>query len=67
MTDDPLLLLVIGGCLGVLAILIWGVSTFGRGGAEDGKRSNRIMQYRIIGQFVVVIVIVGFVWLRQRG
>ena len=64
MANDPLFWLAAIACLIVAGILIWGVSSFGSG--RDGRKANKIMQYRIIAQFVAVILIVGFVWLRQR-
>ena len=67
MGSDPLVIIAIVGCLAVGAILMWGIGTFTAGNDDNGKKSNKIMQYRIIAQFVVVIVIVGIVWLRQLG
>ncbi|WP_377511009.1 twin transmembrane helix small protein [Octadecabacter sp. R77987] len=67
MGRDPVFILAIVGCLVVAGILMWGIGTFTAGNDDNGKKSNKIMQYRIIAQFVVVIVIVGIVWLRQLG
>lgn len=65
MMNDTLFWIVAAACLIVAAILIWGVGTFGSG--RDPKKANKIMRYRIAAQFVAVILIVGFVWLRQRA
>lgn len=65
MANDPFFYLILGACLLVGAILIWGVSMFGKGG--DGKKSNKIMQYRIAAQFVAVVLIVGFAYFRSTG
>ena len=67
MANDPLFIIAMIGCLVVAGILIWGIGTFSVGSDDNGKKSNKIMQYRIIAQFVAVVLIVGYVWLRQRG
>ncbi|WP_439142794.1 twin transmembrane helix small protein [Pseudooctadecabacter sp.] len=65
MANDPFFYVIIGACLIVGAILIWGVSLFGSGG--DSKKSNKVMQYRIAAQFVAVVLIVGFAYFRSTG
>jgi len=65
MADDPFFYVILVACLVVAGVLIWGVSQFGRGG--DAKKSNKIMQLRILAQFVAVVLIVGFAILRSRG
>jgi len=65
MANDPFFYVIIGACLAVAAILIWGVSIFGAGG--DSKKSNKVMQYRIAAQFVAVVLIVGFAFFRSQG
>lgn len=67
MMDDPLFIIVAIACLVVLAILVMGVSNFGKGGEEAGKRSNKLMRYRIYAQFVAVALILLFVTLRRGG
>ena len=51
----------------VAAILAFGVGTFARGGDFNRRNGNRIMRWRLIAQFVAVVVIVGYAWLRSRG
>ncbi|MDA9208020.1 twin transmembrane helix small protein [Octadecabacter sp.] len=66
MADDPFFYVIIASCLVVAGVLIWGVSQFGRG--SDPKKSNKIMQLRILAQFVAVVLIVGFAIIRStRG
>lgn len=65
MTSQPLLILVAVACIAVAAILIWGVSLFGKG--ADPKKSNKVMQLRIAAQFGAVIVIVIVALLLNRG
>jgi len=65
MADDPFFYVILVSCLVVAGVLVWGVSQFSRGG--DAKKSNKIMQLRILAQFVAVVLIVGFAILRSRG
>ncbi|SLN28985.1 twin transmembrane helix small protein [Pseudooctadecabacter jejudonensis] len=65
MADDPFFYVILVACLGVAAILIWGVSLFGTGG--DSKKSNKVMQLRIAAQFVAVVLIVGFAYVRSQS
>ena len=67
MANDPLFWVVAIACLGVGAFLIFGIGTFGRGGEFNRKHANRIMRWRIGAQFIAVIVILAFVWLRSGG
>jgi hypothetical protein len=67
MTRDPLFILAAIACLVVVAVLLVGVGSFGRGGEFNRKYANKIMRLRLMAQFVAVILIVVFVWLAGRG
>lgn len=67
MLKDPLFIAVIVGCVIVSLILARGISLMGRGGPDGAKKSNKMMQYRILAQLVVVILVVAFVALRKTG
>ncbi len=67
MLNDPLFLLVALACGAVAVILAMGISTFGKGGADNGKRSNKFMRWRIMAQFAAVLLILAFVFLRGQG
>ncbi|MBC7165429.1 MAG: twin transmembrane helix small protein [Roseovarius sp.] len=67
MLSDPFFLLVAAGCLVTALVLIRGISTFGKEGVENAKRANRLMWWRIIAQFVAVLLIVLFVLVRRQG
>lgn len=67
MLQDPLFILVALGCITVAVILIRGISTFGKEGVENAKRSNKFMQWRLIAQFVAIILILVFVYFRRQG
>jgi preprotein translocase subunit SecG len=64
MTDDPLFIVVLLAVLAVVVVLMIGLGGFAGGGAFNKKNSNKLMRYRIIAQFIAVLVILGFVWLR---
>ncbi|MCP1167025.1 twin transmembrane helix small protein [Limimaricola litoreus] len=64
MLQDPLLILVLVAVGLVAAILMFGVGTFGRGGEFNRKHANRIMRWRIGAQFVAVLLILLYVFLR---
>ncbi|MEJ6399312.1 twin transmembrane helix small protein [Yoonia sp. 208BN28-4] len=66
MADDPLFILVAISCLIVAGILLFGVGTFGKGGEFNRKHANRIMRWRIGAQFVAVILILAFVYIRRQ-
>ncbi len=64
MADDPLFILVVISVLIVVVILMMGLGTFGKGGEFNRKHANRIMRWRIGAQFVAVVLILTYVWLR---
>ncbi len=65
--NDPMFLLASVLTLVVAGILIFGISTFAKGGEFNRKNGNRIMRWRLYAQFFAVIVIAGFAWLRSKG
>lgn len=62
MTNDPFFYVMMIAVLAVAAILLYGIGGFARG--VDPKKSNKVMQLRIAAQFLAVVLIVLFVWLR---
>ena len=67
LTRDPLFILAGIACLAVLAVLVFGVATFARGGEFNRKYANKIMRLRILLQFIAVILIVVIVYFSRRG
>jgi uncharacterized membrane protein len=67
MANDPLFWLIAVTCLAVLFILLVGIGGFAKGGEFNKKYANKIMRLRLLAQFIAVILIVGFVWLRSGG
>lgn len=64
MTDDPLFIVVAIACLAVVGILLFGIGSFAKGGDFNKKYANRAMRWRIMAQFVAVVLILLFVWVR---
>ena len=64
MANDPLFILVAIACLAVLAVLMLGIGSFGKGGEFNRKNANKIMRWRVGLQAVAVVMILIFVWLR---
>ncbi|EEX13507.1 MAG: twin transmembrane helix small protein [Salipiger thiooxidans] len=67
MRDDPLFLAVAGVMLVVVLILLFGIGSFAKGGEFNKKYANKAMRWRIIAQFVAVVLIVIFVLIRRGG
>ncbi|MEE9453799.1 MAG: twin transmembrane helix small protein [Paracoccaceae bacterium] len=67
MSYDPLFLLVIFACLSVLAVLVFGVVVFAKGGEFNRKHANKIMRLRLLFQLIAVVLILLFIWLRRGG
>lgn len=67
MADDPLFWAMAVAILIVLGILMLGIGSFGKGGEFNRKNANKIMRWRIGAQFVAVLVILLFVYLRGEG
>ncbi|WP_323034601.1 twin transmembrane helix small protein [Pararhodobacter sp.] len=65
--NDPLFITAAVASLVVLAILMYGIGTFAGGKDPSGHKANKIMWWRIGAQFIVVILIVGFAYLRSGG
>lgn len=52
-----LLILIPLGLLATLAVLLTGVYTMGKSGIDMRRRSNKLMQMRVLLQFATVLVI----------
>lgn len=67
MIDDPLFIIAMLACLAVLVILLMGINSFRRGGDYARANSNRFMRWRLIAQFVAVLLILAFVYVRGQA
>ena len=48
--------------LGVAVILLLGIGTLFKGGETSKKYSNKLMQLRVLLQFIAIIALVGFAY-----
>lgn len=51
----------------VVLVLLIGIGGFAKGGAFNAKYANKMMRLRILLQFVAVLLILLFVYLRGQG
>ncbi|WP_353473248.1 twin transmembrane helix small protein [Salipiger sp. H15] len=65
MQKDPLFLVVAVVMLAVVGILLFGIGSFAKGGEFNKKYANKAMRWRIIAQFVAVVLILVFVLVRR--
>ena len=65
MFREPLFLLVAAACIGVVVILSIGIGSFAKGGEFHKRNANRLMRWRIYAQFIAVLVILFFIWMRS--
>lgn len=67
MFGDPLFVVVVLAMAAVAVILLIGIGGFGKGGDFNRKHANKVMRMRIVAQFVAVMLILLFVYLRGEG
>jgi hypothetical protein len=67
MLSDPLFIFAAIACFVVLGILLFGIGTFAKGGEFNKRNANKIMRWRLGVQFMAVVLIVAFAWLRSGG
>jgi len=61
---DPLFIIVLLAVVAVVVVLMLGLGGFAGGGAFNKRNSNKLMRYRIVAQFIAVLLIVAYVWYR---
>lgn len=64
MLNDPLFIVVALAVLAVAAILVLGIGTFAKGGDFNKRNANKIMRWRLLAQFIAVVLILAFVYFR---
>ena len=67
MLQDPLFIIVAIACLAVVAVLLFGIGSFAKGGDFNRKYANKAMRWRIIAQLIAVVLILLFVLIRGKG
>lgn len=60
--SDPFFILIIVAIIAVVVVLMLGLGGFAGGGAFNKANSNKLMRYRIIAQFIAVLLIVAYVY-----
>lgn len=60
--SDPFFILILLAVFAVVVILMVGMGGFAKGGAFNKANSNKMMRWRIIAQFIAVLLIVGYVY-----
>ena len=65
--SDPFFVIVLGAVVLVAIVLLIGVGGFARGGEFNRKYANKIMRLRLLLQFIAVLLILLYVYLRQQG
>lgn len=66
MPADPLFIIVVIAVIIVVIVLMFGLGGFAGGGQFNKRNSNKIMRMRIIAQFIAVLLIVLYVYLRKE-
>ena len=51
----------------VAIVLLFGIGTFTKGGEFNRRHANKIMRWRLALQFIAVILIAAYVFLRGTG
>ncbi|GAA6162177.1 MULTISPECIES: twin transmembrane helix small protein [Ruegeria] len=64
---DLLMVVLLLAMAAVVVVLVIGISNFGKAGKSAALKSNKMMQLRILFQFIAVVLIVLYVWLRGQG
>ncbi|ETW11822.1 hypothetical protein ATO8_14187 [Roseivivax marinus] len=67
MSSDPLFIVMALVMFVVVVILMTGIGGFAKGGEFNKKYANKLMRWRIAAQFVAVLLILLFVWVRRGG
>lgn len=67
MANDPLFIIIAIVMAGVVLILLFGIGSFAKGGDFNKKYANKAMRWRIMAQFVAVVLILLFVLIRGKG
>ncbi|PCJ75857.1 MAG: hypothetical protein COA53_05210 [Rhodobacteraceae bacterium] len=67
MFADPLFYIIILACVAVLGVLLLGVGSFAKSGEFHKRNANKIMRWRVGLQFVAVVLIMLYIYLRDGG
>ncbi|MEP2921998.1 twin transmembrane helix small protein [Sulfitobacter sp.] len=59
---DPFFILIVIAIVAVVLVLMAGLGGFASGGAFNKANSNKLMRWRIIAQFIAVVLIMIYVY-----
>lgn len=59
---DPFFILIVIAVLAVVVVLMMGLGGFASGGKFNKANSNKLMRWRIIAQFIAVVLIIIYVY-----
>ena len=62
MPSDPFFIVLVIAVLAVVVVLMFGLGGFASGGDFNKRNANKIMRWRIIAQFIAVVLIVIYVY-----
>lgn len=65
MPDDPFFVVILLAVVAVAIILMFGLGGFAGGGSFNRRNSNKLMRLRILAQFIAVLLILAYVYLRK--
>lgn len=64
---DSLFYLVVAAMAAVVVSLVVGIAGYGKGGEFNKKHGNKMMRLRLLFQFIAVLLIIAYVYLRNQG
>ncbi|NRB16167.1 twin transmembrane helix small protein [Parasedimentitalea psychrophila] len=64
---DSLFYLVVAAMAAVVVALVIGIAGYGKGGEFNKKHGNKMMRLRLLFQFIAVLLILAYVYLRNQG
>ncbi|AZV76644.1 twin transmembrane helix small protein [Parasedimentitalea marina] len=64
---DTLFYLVVAAMAAVVVSLVIGIAGYGKGGEFNKRNGNKMMRFRLLFQFIAVLLIIAYVYLRSQG
>ena len=64
---DLMMVILLLAMAATVAVLVMGIANFGKPGKDAALKSNKMMRLRILFQFMAVVLIVLYVFLRGQG
>ena len=64
---DSLFYLVVAAMAAVVVALVIGIAGYGKSGDFNRKYGNKMMRLRLLFQFIAVLLIVAYAYLRSQG